>query len=147
MKAGLDISKGSAGFIVDMIDTPCIYSIITKNELDQTGVISGTAVLTSSLLEIEQSNGEIKLILPESASNKVKELPEDDRRHYKARRARRRALALQSGRDHGHRNLVSSTTGTLETLVVRVQANNGKQPALEMPLYEDIFSDSVCLKT
>jgi hypothetical protein len=147
MEAGLNTSTLG---IVDMID---IDSIITKEELDSTGIISGTSVLKSSSLVVEKSNetGGMKLIVPESSSYEVKELSEDDRRHYKARRARRRSLQVQQSVvetvDYvGHRNLANSK-GTLDTLVVRVKANNGSEPASEMQLYEDIFADSVCLKS
>jgi hypothetical protein len=140
---GLDTSAG----INDMLE---IDSIAANEIIDDAGVISGTAILQSSDFKLKQCNGAgvIKLVVPKDDTlYEIKELSEDDRRHYKARRARRRALSLQSGRDYGHRNLVDSK-GTFETLVVRVKASNGKEPAgSEMELYEDIFNDSSSLRS
>jgi hypothetical protein len=142
IEAGLDTSTG----IVPMID---IDSNATNTLLGAGAAISGAAILRSSDFIVERCSvtGEMKLIVPEDAQLYVlQKLSEDDSRHYKARRARRRALSLQSGRDYGHRNLAPSA-GTLETLVVRVIANNGVQPASEMQLYDDIFDDSSSLKS
>jgi hypothetical protein len=140
IEAGLDTSTG----IVSMIS---IDSDATNALIDAGGVISGTAIIRSSNLRVEQysATGVMSLVVPEDVKlYALQKLPEDDSRHYKARRAR--ALALQSGRDSGHRDLAPST-GTLETLVVRVIANNGVQPPSEMQLYDDIFDDSSSLKS
>jgi hypothetical protein len=144
MEAGLGLDS-SAG-IMDMLD---VDSITTNELIDDAGVISGTTILKSSDLTVEPCNetGVMKLVVPKDVKLYVlEELSEDDGRHYTARRARRRTSALQSGRDYGHRNLANSM-GILETLVVRVIANNGNEPASEMQLYDDIFEDSSSLKS
>ena len=146
IEAGLDTTSSTGGSIVPMIN---IDSTATTACSDAGGLISGGAIIRSSDFTVEQSieTGEMKLIIPKAAQLYVlQELSEDDNRHYKARRARRRAVALHSGRDVGHRNLASST-GTFEILVVRVKANKGAQPASEMQLYDDIFDDRSSLKS
>ena len=148
LEAGL---SAEPGFIDDIVD---IDSVTTNEELDETGIISGAAVLISSSLVIEQSieTGEMKLIVPDSTLYEVRVLPEDDRRHYKARRARRRALRVQQqsgGTQHDWKRHLASSNGVLEALVIRVRANDNDalQPASEMQLYDDIFDDAVCLRS
>jgi hypothetical protein len=101
MEEGLDTSAG----VIDMLD----IDGISREELDDTGIISGTGILISSTLLVQQSNdgiGEIKLVVPKSSSYLVKKLPEDDRRHYNSRKRARRVLQ-QSGRlFRTHRNSI-----------------------------------------
>lgn len=127
---------------------------LTKKQMDKMGAISGGTVLkvgTSSYVETHETHN----IFTAKSSNEnyvlekapvlhvspeefaIEEMDEyNDARHYKYRRAMR---------ERRQRRLAQST-GTLETLVLRVIDEDGKEPPNASKLENDIFKDRVSLK-
>lgn len=76
----------------------------------------------------------------------IESLHEDDERHYKSRR-KQRQLTQHHQHSQGQR-LLADSFGTLDTLVIRVIADNNSQiSASANQLKSDIFTDAFCLKT
>lgn len=137
--------------------TNCITGI-EKEKFDRAGIVSGGAVLKGAGLVVEEStedeNHMLELIVEPEASYEVEAIPERDPRHYLARRRMRRNLVEEgttTSMHHGNNSRqLAPTTGTLSTLVVRVVAPNtpedGEVASVEQ-LVDDVFTDSVSLKT
>lgn len=76
----------------------------------------------------------------------IESLHEEDERHYKSRR-KQRQLTQHHQHSQGQR-LLADSFGTLDTLVIRVIADNNSQiSASANQLKSDIFTDAFCLKT
>ena len=126
---------------------------LTKEKMNRMGAVSGGTVLrvgTSSYVETRESHNvfaakfdsnwnvgkpPVLHVAPEDFV--IEEMDEDvDARHYKYRRAMR---------ERRHRRLAQST-GTLETLVIRVVDVDDNEPPSAKKLENDIFLDEVSLK-
>lgn len=98
--------------------------------------VSGEAILKSCRAYVEHSteSDEVTMFITDEKSVKIESLSEDDPRHHKQRRSRRRKLYYGPGKN---------TFGSFRTLVVRIVDGAGNQPNADpAQLRKDVFDDN-----